>query len=325
MILFLYGQDTLRSRKRLSEMIAKFKEDRDPQSLNVVSLDCQKVKTEDTIWQQILSSPFLAEKRMVVLENLLVSSHKGLQKQLLERIEGQTLPESTVLVFWESTEKFKTKLAKEFFARLLKEKFVLHFENLEGAKLLVWVSEIFKENHLSIDKNALVFLCDNAGPDLWSIESVAAQLVSYKQDEGVVSLKDVQLFVKETYDDNIFNIIDNIVKKNTSNVFSQIAQIYRNGETPHYVHAMLVRQVRIMLMLKDAQKRGENLSDPRLAKKLSLHPFVVKKTTTVLQNYSLEKLQDLQNDLLDIDTQTKKGQNDPSLLLDVLVTKLANH
>lgn len=323
MILFLYGKDTFRSRKRLSQMIEKFRHDRDPQGLNVVTLDCQKEKTEDAIWQQLLASPFLAEKRMVVLENLLVSTHKTLQKELLKRIEAESLPDSTVILFFETTDKFKTKLAKQFFERLLKETFVSSYELLEGPKLMGWTNELFTQNSFQINRLALKYLCDNAGPDTWAIDSVASQLMAYKENEKSVEISDVKKFVKEKYDDNIFNIIDNIVKKNTSQVFAQIQQIYNNGETPHYIHAMITRQIRIMLMLKDAQSRGENTSDPRMAKRLGLHPFVVKKTLPFLQKYSLAQLQDIQQKLLDIDMQTKKGQNSPALLIDVLVTKMS--
>ena len=81
----------------MKKMVEKFKSDRDPQGLNTVSLDCQK-EEEGKIWEQILTTPFLAEKRMVVLENLLLSKNKELLTGLKEKIEKNALSDATVLV-----------------------------------------------------------------------------------------------------------------------------------------------------------------------------------------------------------------------------------
>ncbi len=66
MLIFLSGPDTFRSRKQLKKMIEKFKTDRDPQGFNVVVLDC-RVSEPSYILEQILTPPFLAEKKLVIL------------------------------------------------------------------------------------------------------------------------------------------------------------------------------------------------------------------------------------------------------------------
>ena len=126
MIIFLYGPDTFRSRKQLKKMIDKFKTDRDPDGFNVSVLDCVK-EEQGKILEQVLAVPFLVEKRMVVLENLLDSKQDELQEEILKRIEEKSFLETTVLVVWEATEKFKTKMGKKMFDRLSKEKFCRFF------------------------------------------------------------------------------------------------------------------------------------------------------------------------------------------------------
>src|SRR3989339_905246 len=101
MLIYLYGPDTFRSRQQLKKMIEKFKIDRDPQGLNVVVVDAEKEEA-GVVLQQISASPFLAERRMVVLENLLSSTgKKELQEDIFDRIKRNSIPESTVLLFWE--------------------------------------------------------------------------------------------------------------------------------------------------------------------------------------------------------------------------------
>src|SRR3989338_10197408 len=101
MIIFLYGPDTFRSRQHLHKMMAKFRSERDPDGLNLVRVDATK-ETAGQILEQILAVPFLAEKRMVVVENLLESKHDELQTELLKLIEEQRLSPANVLVFWEA-------------------------------------------------------------------------------------------------------------------------------------------------------------------------------------------------------------------------------
>jgi len=67
MLILLYGKNTFDSLSRLNELIVKFKKDRDPQGLNTSILDCEKSAKD--AFGQILSAPFLSEKRMVVLKN----------------------------------------------------------------------------------------------------------------------------------------------------------------------------------------------------------------------------------------------------------------
>ena len=81
MLILLYGKNTFDSLARLKELIIKFKKDRDPQGLNTVVVDCEK-NTKDVLGQ-ILSAPFLSEKRMVVLKNFLLSKDIASHENLL--------------------------------------------------------------------------------------------------------------------------------------------------------------------------------------------------------------------------------------------------
>ena len=60
MVIYIYGEDTFRSRNYLKQQVERFKKERDPQGMNVVVLDGQK--DGERIWGEILATPFLAEK-----------------------------------------------------------------------------------------------------------------------------------------------------------------------------------------------------------------------------------------------------------------------
>lgn len=348
MILFLYGADTFRSREQLKKMIEKFKKDRDPEGLNAVSLDCQKEEA-GKIWEQILATPFLAEKRMVVLENLLLSKDKELLAGIKEKIENKKLSDATVLVFWEGGDKAKGKEAENLFKCLVKEKYCSKFDLLTGAKLSAWIVQAMKERGGKIEPAAVQYLAQNVGGDMWRLNSLIDQLVAYviarrsQSDDAAIQssngagsprpdvasglamtgreidLADVQLFLDEKADDSIFNLVDAVVAGRSKEAYKMIREQYRLGEDAQYIFAMLLRQFRILLELRDMYDREDNLSSEQLAKKLSLHPFVVKKSLVFVKKYSLDKLKIIYQRLLDLDIKTKTGQGDQSLLLDVFV------
>jgi DNA polymerase III subunit delta len=332
MIIFLYGKDTYRSKQQLAKMVGKFRAERDPQGLNLVKIDCDSAK--ENIMQEVLSSPFLAEKRMVVLENLLSSKQISVQEDFIKRIEEKNLPEDVVLIIWEAIEKPKLKAVKQLFERLLKEKFVQHFEELSGAKLTGWILAEVKGRGGEIDSKAANVLASSVGSDMWRLSTIIDQCIAYVYSANnepplipplrggrIITSSDVNLFIEEKADDNVFNLVDAIVNKQTKDVYTMMQEQYRQGNDAGYLFAMILRQFRILLQLRDLYDRGENLQSSSMAKELGLHPFVIKKSLPMVKRYSLEELANIHADLLLIDKKTKTGQGDQSLMLDMFVGK----
>jgi len=320
MIIFLYGKDTYRSRQQLKKMVDKFKVDRDPQGFNVVELDCDK-DTGANIMQQLLTAPFLAEKKMIVLKNLLsASEHKDFLSELMTRIDGKRLPEENIILFWEGNDTFKTKNAKTLFEKLKKEKFVQSFPEMRGLELSNWVKSEIVSRGGKIEPKALNFLLQNFGNDMWSLSTIIDQLLSYTSQE--ISLEDVQKFLGEKVDDNIFNLIDFIVGKQKNKVFKMIRKQYENGEDAQFIFAMILRQFRILLELREVYEKQDNMHSADLAKILGIHPFVVTKSMAFVKRYTLNQIKDIYLKLLEIDTKTKTGQGGQSFLLDVFVGTL---
>lgn len=323
MIIFLYGEDTFRSRRQMKKMIEKFKLERDPQGLNVTVLDCNQ-ENSNLILEQILATPFLAEKRMVILENLLSATKKNdLQEKILEYIEAKTLPEENIYIFWEGEGKPKTNVSKDLLSRLTKEKYAQQFEIYKGAKLSAWANQEITERGGKISRYALEYLVENTNGDTWEINSIIDQLTAYSPDKEI-ELKDVELFLDEKIDDNIFNLVDALIAGQTKKVYQMIQEQYRIGEDAQFILAMILRQIKILLELRDLYDREDTMSSEILAKELGLHPFVVKKSLPFIKKYNQEKLKDIYQKLLEVDIKTKTGLGDQSMLLNILVGKLNN-
>lgn len=346
MIVFVYGSDTYRSHAYLHKMIDKFRAERDPAGYNTIMLDCLAKDDISRLVSEIYAAPFLAEKRMVIAKYLISSKETSIKQELIQRISSGSIPESTVLVIYEIEDSFKAKLDKELFDLLLKEKYKEHFRKLEEAELRAWVQQEISARGGTIERNALEYMVANCGSDTWEIHNIICQLVAYagaltdaasaalllksgtehapESASGPskippISLETVKIFVPESVDDNIFNLVDAIVAGQKQKSFGMIRAQYAAGNDSGYVYSMILRQFKILLQIKDAQMRGLQPD----AKKLGIHPFVLKKTMPVVGKYSFEQLKNAYQKLLEIDIQTKTGQGDQSLLLDLFVGSLA--
>lgn len=321
MIIFIYGADTFRSRIYLKKMVEKFKVDRDPSGYNVSILDAEEKEDGGKIMQEILAIPFLAERRLVVIKNLLASKLNDLKKEIADRIDKKTLPESNVIVIWESEDEFKQKDSKELFAKLKDEKYKEHFIALSSVELSAWVVQEIKLRGGSISSQALSYLVQHAGSDMWFVNSLIIELIAYKK--GIeIDINDVKEFVEEKADDNIFNLVDAVIGKQPKLVYKMIREQYKKGEDSQFIFAMLMRQFKILLQIRDLSDREDNLTSDIMAKKLGIHPFVVKKSLPMVKRYTLQDLKNIYNRLLDLDIKTKTGQGDQSVLLDVLVGEI---
>ena len=348
MLIYIYGEDSFRSRQYLKEQVAKFKIARDPQGYNVVFVNAKTVEV-GKVMSEIVSAPFLAEKRMVVLENVLSVSDKELLGQLIERVNGvipapdrgrgqapagirdlkgqipasagmtikQGFPESNIIVFYQSEPLSKVKEAKELHELLRKEKYAKEFELLHGDKLYGWAAAEIKNRDGKISRAALTFLCDNIAGDMWHLNTLLDQLSAYKKEE--IQLADIQLFLEEKLDDNIFNLTDAIVAGNKKLAFKLLDSQRKLGAEDGQIFGTILWQFRTLISMRDLFEREDISSSDILAKKLKIHPFVARKNWTVVKKYSLDKLQKIYRELLEIDIKTKTGLADQSVLLDLFV------
>ncbi len=313
MIIFVHGEDTFRSHHYAAEQVEKFKKARDPAGYNVAVIDGKK-EPLGKILETIMASPFLAEKRMVRVNNILSNSDKGLLADLVGRLSGQKMPESTAILFWQGEPLSKVKEAKELQALLLKEKYVQEFPTLVGPKLQAWIQEESKKKDGSISPSAAAYLAANSGADMWLLTSLLNQLVAFKNGQRIETA-DVELFLDEQGSETIFNAIDAVAEGNSKKAFLLLSAQRTLGAEEGFIFNMLLRQFKILLQMKDLAER-ENPSPDTMAKLLGLPPFVAKKSAGVLRRFTLAQLEARYRELLNIDLSMKTGAADQAVLVD---------
>ncbi len=320
MIIYIHGEDTFRSRQFLKKSIEEFKTKRDPQGYNTLIFNA--IAGEPTrIIGELLTLPFLAEKRMVVIENLLSSKDQDFLEKILELIVEKKIPEVNVCVIWQAESVGKSKTAKELQKILEKEKYAYKFSQITEHELPPWITKEVRERGGKIDRLAAVNLARAVGDDMWLLNSLIDQLIAYRNGEEISSA-DLDLFHDEKIDDNIFAMVDAITAGNKKIAFKLLNDQRKLGQENSYLFTMILRQFKILLQMRDLWEREDNLKSDEIARRLGLHPFVAKKSLPLVRQFNMNDLKRIYDQLLEIDHRVKTGFASQDILIDFFVGKI---
>ena len=318
MIIFLYGEDTYRSQKRLKTLRDKFVEKYTDTNLEIFEEDFDIAKIKGSV----TALPFLAEKRLVIIKNIFKSKNptslklRGTSKNILDSIADllENVPEETVLIFWEEGVPDK-RIA--LFKKLIKEK-TEEFEKLQGHKLTKWIEDEVSRKGGKISAKNAEKLASYVGDDLYQMENEVEKLTSFK-DKDEIKTEDIEALVKAKLSSNIFNLVDSIGERNYKKAARYTHELLEQGENEIYILSMIARQIRNLLLVLDLK---DNFDKMRIAKETGIHPYVVQKALLQTRNFDSNGLKSIYQKLLETDIAIKTGEKDSRLALDLLVKEI---
>ena len=310
MLILLYGEDTFRSRQKLNEIIQEY------QAKHQTGLNSMRFAENnlefDKIRERIEAVSMFDEKKLIILEN--VFKNKDFQDNFFKYAKKNKLKDNKdiiVIFYWEG------KLAITALKRQVS--MLEEFKPLEGINLNDWIKKEVNKNQAEIDPEAVNKLIAYVGNDLWQMSNEINKLVSYKAGK-LINSQDVEIMIKAKIDLNIFKTLDALAQKDKKTAWRLLHEHLEQGENEIYLLSRFIYQIRVLLKLKDLMEKGTQYYN--LAKISKLHPFVVKKSSEQLRNFTLDQLKKIYQQLLDIDLKIKSGRIDGATALDLLIGEI---
>lgn len=335
MLYILYGEDDFSLREALTE-IKEGLGDETMVVTNTTVLQGQNATPEQLI-ATCATVPFLAPKRLVIIEGLLglfeqrdkVKAAPRLKDSGWLSLKGyvEQMPESTVLVLIDSKLKKSNPLLKELAPQATVKEFKPPYIPPKGIgkgdQLYNWMQSRANKSGGSISPAAARLLANLIGSNLWLLSSEIDKLCLYTLGRTIEE-DDVGLLVAEAREFTVFAMIDAILEHRSAAATKLLHRLEDGGATPPYLLFMITRQFRLVVLAKHLLHQRRRAAE--IGHSLGLtSEYALQKTVAQAKAHSVERLKEVYHKLLDTDSSIKTGRfkgDKGELALDLLISEL---
>jgi len=320
----LLGQDDF-SRRQVLEEIKRGMGDQTLLATNTTTLDGHQLSL-DQLKTTCETAPFLAEKRLVIVNGLLVRFEpKNKSRQRVKTAANDyksfaayipTIPESTTLVLVDGRLKSGNSLLRELSTKAK----VKNFPLLRNEALRQWIKQQVKQEGASISPEAVNLLAKLIGGNLWTMANEISKLALFTLGRRIEAA-DVKGLVSFSQEANVFAMVDAILESRVGVAEQSLGRLLESGAASAYLLVMLSRQVRMIVLAKEMM--GQRKSEAEIQDGLGLtSEFALRKVLGQAGRYPMGQIMDIYRKLLETDLAIKTGKYNGELALNLLVAEL---
>jgi DNA polymerase-3 subunit delta len=321
-IYILHGDDDQAVAEFLNQLRGKLG---DPVTaeMNTTRLDAKGLSLSN-LRAACLTAPFLAKRRLVILEGFLsaLSARRG--KPQSEAVDEPDAEADSSPAGKEVLQEFLAFLPKvpTSTALVLAEKRLLPASHPpRGNALPTWILQHAQAQGGEFTPAAAQLLAAVAGEDPRTLSQEIIKLLTYANYSRAVTPQDVTNLTPESALTGIFDMVDSIGSRDGSRALRLLRKTVEQGSVP-LVFGMVVRQFRLLLLAREALDAGTPAAG--LAQAIEVHPFVAQKLASQARNFTLPALENIYRRLRDIDDEVKTGRVELDTAMESLVAELAS-
>ncbi len=335
MLITLVGPDRYSVGVALKTYLAKYApEEAALGDLNLTRLDGAKI-TPDDLTRAVQAIGFLAEQRVVIVEGLLSrftskaadegraedKPAKGRGKTDLGLSEGFAqvfgeVPETTILVLVERGGVAKNGSLYKAAARYGK---VEEYIPPKGAALERWITNRCAEVGVKADYSAKATLAA-ALSDLQMLANEIDKLALYVGEGGTIDERVLRDMSFASRQEDVFELTNAVARRDTKGALVQLQRLIEGGTAPEGILPALAWQVRTLVQVRDMI--DNRVPEGYMAEKAAMSDYVVRKTVGQARQFSMSKLMQIHQKLLELDHGIKTGRAEADLSIDALVVEM---
>ncbi|HRY59946.1 MAG TPA: DNA polymerase III subunit delta [Patescibacteria group bacterium] len=317
-VFLIHGEDDYLAREKLNffkqGFIKKYGD------LNISVYNNENIDL-DGIMNDVVSAPFLSEKKMIILEGILTELKKDDRKKFIELIKK--VPDTSVFFIYENRnlgdKKTKNKDIDEII-KSLRAKNIFEFKKISEFDIAKYIQQKIRSSEYKMDSRAINTLATLVGPNTRQIDNEIKKLFAYKFQEKEITADDVLNLVKANVNKGVFDLTDALAKKDLKESQKIIKHLVETGENPISILGMITFHFRNLLLVKLAQ--AQKLREGDVIKETGMHPFVYKKTTSQSRGFDMNKIKEIYHKICQTDFEMKTGEKEPELAIDLLIAKI---
>ncbi|WP_274651955.1 DNA polymerase III subunit delta [Paenibacillus humicola] len=320
----LYGKDRYRMRQFVAALTEALLPEEE-RELGVVKFDTSEMPVDEAV-AEAETLPFFASRKLVVVrDQSVLAAAQGREGGKIEHRTERLIAyvqepcESSVVVFLVMADKLDERRKA---VKLLKEKdALLPFQELTENELLQWTVRRAEEQGRSMSREAAELLLARTGASLQQLANEVDKLCLYAGEGGAVGADSVEALTASTVEEDVFALIDAMASLQADRALRLYGELLLRREEPIRIAALIARQLRIMLQVKELEQH--RYSPQQMAGQLGLHPYAVKLAAEKARKFTTAALGAHLNRLAELDYQMKTGQIDKTLGLELFLLSMA--
>jgi DNA polymerase-3 subunit delta len=335
MLYVLHGDDEFTRSEQLAKWKRKLGEP-PIASLNTTVLNGRKLRVPELV-QACDAVPFLGSRRLVIVEDFWSrfdrregrrakgeqpkssASDAAVVRDLLNYV--QRLPDTTRLVFVEGRMLHETNPVFHALPSDGERVYIKAFRPPSERDLGRWIEQRMQAKGGKITSRAAEELARFVGTDLRQLDQELGKLLAHANFQGSVTTQDVHSLVSAKQLSDVFDLVDAIGMQDGERAMFGLRELLDAGAPPIYLLYMIARQFRILLQVKELH--AQRATARQMQKTLEIrHAFVVEKAARQARNFTIERLESIYGQLVEVEQAIKTGEIGELLALDLLVAEL---
>ncbi len=194
---------------------------------------------------------------------------------------------------------------------------------LSEKDLAVFIRKEFETNRKTISDEGIESLLFLVGNQIHDLRTEIMQVCNYYHDKSEIEAGDIEEVVGVFVNQNIFDYINAVAKKDLSHALFILHQLLERGESPYSFIALLLRHISVLWKIYGMYNSGFK-NDYEIGRKLGIYSQHFSEYKSQLSGWKAHQLRDAMRLIEECDHNLKSTQMRPDLILDILSYKLVN-
>lgn len=257
---------------------------------------------EEALKMSVSTFPFLAERRIVIVEDsALFSGEKGREKVLEALLKEQA--DTTILIFQEKKVDKRTKAYK----LLCERGEAFEYQPLEERELLAFIALELKKYPVQMGKREALLLLSYTGSDMEKISSELEKVAGLCLEKGRIEAGDIEAIVSPTLESRIFALTDALGEGNTAKAYETYRLLISQNEPIPRIVYMIARQYDLLLRAAAYLAQSPRTTPDELAGALKIQRFLARNYLQLAGRYGKKRLEEIVSTLAEADYRVKSG------------------
>lgn len=196
---------------------------------------------------------------------------------------------------------------------------ICNFESQKPFQIEKRLKAICNAYKVDISSNTLNHLIDVCGTNMQNLINEIRKLIEYAGENGTIKDTDIDAMCTKTIDSNIFDLTDNLGKKNITEVIRILNELIYSKEPIQKILITLYNHLKKIYIVKLADKQNRNI-----ATELKLKPnqtFLVNKYRTQSKYFTDDELIVVLQEIINLDYSYKIGKIDLNIGLESILCR----